>query len=527
MKLSKKLLLGLGGTLTGFATLATVVSCGDKNNYYTTDYSGIKKLVEQKAPEIKKAIADKNAKELKITLLTAGGNVNDKSFNQSAWEAISQLSFQTESKANKYVLGDSSNLEKSYNSLLTTDSNVWVLTGFQQSGAFSNWYKVNKDKFNQKGIIVIAIDWDLQDSELPSGRFISLNYNTDEAGWIAGYATADYFSTKETDDAKRKVAAFGGGLGAGVTDFIAGYLTGIKYYNANNPKVTKLTADTLTLDTGFKADSTSTPKVNTVVTTGTPKVVLPVAGSLTSTTIDQIQKSNKGQFVIGVDTDQSLTFEASKTLFFTSIEKRIGNTLFRVLADLFTKKGASSDIISTFAEGTKNAHVKLGYWDDFVGLAKSQISDKAAADASLDKAAAKFKELVKKEHKATAKTLLSIPVMDPAGAATNQTELDKLAAEINKQTGKAATTEQPTPPASGAGTSQGGANNNPQNPSGGNATGSTTGTQNASGQTDGAATQPGSGTPTTPTSSTSGEGNQSQGSIAASQPANNTAHQGS
>ncbi|UWD34026.1 BMP family ABC transporter substrate-binding protein [Mesomycoplasma molare] len=432
MKFSKKLLLGLGSSLTGLASIATVISCAQDS---VTDYSGIKAYVSTRDTEVKQAVEKKEIQDLKITLLTAGGNVNDKSFNQSLWEAISQHSSQADRKDNKYILGNSSKLEDSYNALMSQDSNVWVLTGFQHGDQFAPWYAKNKENFDKKGIIVIAIDWDAEDSKVPAGKFISLNYNTDEAGWIAGYAIADYLATKETNDENRKVVTFAGGAGAGVTDFIAGYLSGIKKYNSENSKVTKLHTDNLELNAGFvSSDSKSDAIVNGVVATGA-KVILPVAGSLTSNTLNHIKTANKSQLIIGVDTDQSKAFEKDKNLFFTSIEKRLGNTLYRVITDLFVKKGNKSDIISGFEFGKTNAHLKLGYHDGFVGVSPSSIEDKVAADASLKKAEDKFKELVTVENKSNVKTILEIPSLSALGEG-NKEKLENIVKEINKQTGK-------------------------------------------------------------------------------------------
>ncbi|MBN3534848.1 BMP family ABC transporter substrate-binding protein [Mycoplasma procyoni] len=489
MKFTKKLLLGLGTSFTGLASVVAMASCNSNSNsassstdntknYAKNDYAGIADLVASKATEVKAAIDANKTKELKIVLMTAGGKVNDKSFNESLWEAVSKHSTQTNNKVSRYVEPSESNLSDSYDALIKTDANVWVLTGFQHGDAFTKWYKnpLKKQSFDAKHPIVIAIDWESNDDLLPKGQFISLNYRTEDAGWIAGYAAADYLAQTVADDSKRNTVVFGGHNGAGVTGFIAGYLGGIYKYNEENEKVTKLTGDKIVLNTGFDPSQTKNKTlVDTLVSEKEPKIVLPVAGTFTNVALEDVKKANKGQLIIGVDTDQSKPFATDASKFITSIEKRLGATLYRVLTDLFIKKGDKSDIISTFTEGAsgKNAHVYLGYYDGFVGVSKSSLAgdNKDKAQAALDRAVAKFKELLPqadKDNREKMESALAIPFMTVDGSAKgegkkdNQGLLDELAGKINAQTGKKAAPaptpapSAPAPTGDGQGQGQGG-----------------------------------------------------------------------
>ncbi|MBN3534612.1 BMP family lipoprotein [Mycoplasma procyoni] len=423
------------------------------NDYYAkTDYAEISDLVAKKTDEVAEAINSNKTKDLKIALITVNSKVSDKAFNQSLWEAISKQSFQTNNKTSRYVEVEESEISDLYDQLLETDMNVWVLSGYQHSYAFKWWYKNSskKARFDAKHPIIIAVHWDEDDSELPKGQFISLNYRQEEAGWIAGYAAANYLAQTEEDDSKRKTVAFGGHPAAVVTNFIAGYLGGIYKYNEEHEKVTKLTDDRIILYTGFDPDNPdSREKVDYLVKNSEPKIILPISGKLIDVVIEGVKKANKEQLIIGVDTDQSKAFESDAELFFTSIEKRLGATLYRVLTDLFIQKGTNSNIIPEFKEGAEgqNAHVYLGYYDGFTDVSKSSLSDdkKTIAQASLDKAIAKFKELLPETNKYNREKMesdLAIPFMTVSGEAnvpgekTNQVLLDELAQKINKQTGK-------------------------------------------------------------------------------------------
>ncbi|AXE60901.1 ABC transporter xylose-binding lipoprotein [[Mycoplasma] phocae] len=459
MKKNRKLILGMVISVMAIAPIAA--SCGfggtdTSGSYAKTDAANIRELVKTKDAEVQAAIEANTTKKLDIVLLTAGGKVNDLSFNQSVWEAISQHSVQTKNNTSSYIEpADDAAVTKSYDELISGQKNVWVLTGFQHSYLFKNWLLNangrNLDALANSNAVVVGVDWILdkltpEQQEKLKGKIITLNYKTEESGWIAGYAAADFLAKKypdASDRAKRGIATFGGHPGKGVTDFITGFLGGIKHFNSeqgNNGKKALITSKPIVTDTNFSTQDTSkVTLVQNITTNGNPAIILPVAGPFTNTVEQSITSRNTDQSIIGVDTDQSMTFsEDKRKLFFTSIEKRIGATIYRVLTDLFIQK-ANSDIISNFNTTKKIEGVKLGYWDGFVSLSPTtkEGNDKEFATTSLQEAKNKFESIVPKAQKDNASALLGIKEMvdvAPEGKTVkevNEGVLNALIAEIN------------------------------------------------------------------------------------------------
>ncbi|WP_341493493.1 BMP family ABC transporter substrate-binding protein [Mesomycoplasma ovipneumoniae] len=395
-----------------------------------TDVSKISNLVSSRKDEISAAKQDASKHfAMNIAIVTADGTVTDKSFNQSSWEAIQQIAAITGAEITA-VDSSTDSLVQKYNSLINTNKNVWVLSGFQHTIQLQNWLAIpeNKQSFISKKIIVIGIDLSGLDDVIPQGQYIRLNYKSEEAGYLAGYANAAFLAAKYPNDAnKRSAITVGGGAFAAVTDFIAGYLTGIKAYNAENPtKKTKITDNKIVLNTDFKVNASSKATLEGLATKNSPSTLLAVAGPLTGVFAD-IAAGDHDRFLIGVDTDQSLVYTNAKRRFFTSILKNLGYSLFSALADLYTKK-SSSKYLGGFVQSQKNAFVKLGYKDKFVDIADSSLpdSDKTLADKAIEDAKKHFDE--KTKNSSDVRKTLQIPEMDT----DQQNRINKLVSEINK-----------------------------------------------------------------------------------------------
>ncbi|AFX74018.1 ABC transporter xylose-binding lipoprotein [Mesomycoplasma hyorhinis SK76] len=446
----KKSLLFLTGTISTVASVATFVSCGETDKEGKIIRIFDNSFVKDRQAEIEKA---KNF-DFNTVLLTAGGTVQDKSFNQSIWEAVLEHYDQIEKTTNldrvSQETNNQSELIGKYKNFLNGNKNVWILTGFQQGQEFPKFLKQTdsngkkySDLLAEKKVIIVAVDWDLskEDKDLiKAGHFISLLYKTEEAGFIAGYASSKFLAYKfPNDEEKRTIAPFGGGHGAGVTDFIAGFLAGIAKYNNDNPtaKVT-ISDNNINIDTGFISNDKTATFINGIVNKSS--LVLPVAGSLTSSVVDAIKKSNKDtKYLIGVDTDQSKIFSPA-TVFFTSIEKHLGRTIYEVLTDIWLKK-EDSKFLGSFRSfkltNPANATVYKGISDDFVGVSNSTVADadKVKAQEFLNEATADFKKQIQ-ANPTNYKSVLGIPTMliNDNDAKDNEKALNELIKKINGTT---------------------------------------------------------------------------------------------
>ena len=394
----------LTGASFTFASLPIIVSCSPNisisKNYVSTDIGGLreefnpdipvdqpninKKLVN-KVKSIKESTKpdDQRKKELlneKTILITTGGKANDKSFNQSVWEAISKFSREIgNDESTKFETVTISNADqfRAYDYAISKGFKFWFLTGFQQESQLRSWLALgnNTQRFIANDTIVVTVDWypgDAPDDKDPfskvKGRILGLNFRTQEGGFVASYAASQLLSEINADQINSNVKdpkfksgetflnSFAGGDFSGSTNFNYGFYEGMRQFNQDmidgvisqklpsNKTSEYLIRSTSPFEwsTGFAITNESKKKVELQVdgvkvgdVLQQPQVIFPVAGSLSAVAIDRARDSKNGQWVIGVDTDQSLAFPDDKGLLLTSVEKKIAVASYKALLTIY------------------------------------------------------------------------------------------------------------------------------------------------------------------------------------------------
>ncbi|TQC54227.1 BMP family ABC transporter substrate-binding protein [Mycoplasmopsis mucosicanis] len=365
-------------------------------------------------------LTDEQAKEApSIVLINDGGDINDKSFNQSAWEGV--LNFTR--KQNKYPISkigvqDVKNGEyvKAYQAALDSKFKIWVAPGFLHAKHLKSFFSnpENVKKFKENGSKIIGADY-------ASGLDLKSHYqdfNVREGAWIAGYAAAMFLSN-EAEAKDRTFTSFGGGNFAGVTDFIEGFYKGVWYWNSQqtdeNKKVHSTEAN-VNLSTGFNATE---PKMATAVQQSTAsgaKLILPVAGPATFVVLDDPTFTSQNKYIVGVDTDQAQATEKGKNRFFTSILKNLSQSTYDIVGLLATtptsnnweelwksiegKLGVDKQLdseIDSDKHKTNDRVLKGGIDEKWVDVSSTYIDGdkKTLAEQALVKAKALFEELKK------------------------------------------------------------------------------------------------------------------------------------
>ena len=392
MKKFAKLFLTLGVVSSAIAPL-TMVACGDpKHPKSPTEWVADVK-------ENSKFKLENTQSVPKMAVITDGGDLNDKSFNQSAWEGLLKIANQNKLGLDKYDIFEvaGSDFSAAYNAALAGGYKYWVLPGFMHQAAIKDFYAKNKTAMEKAGVTLIALDFDLKGANIPEGRGISLNFKTKEGGFMAGYAAAKFLSSN-TNEKDRTASTFGGGDFPGVTDFNEGFLKGIQQWNSeqtDSSKKIKITDEVIALDSGFAPNDKMNSVINAVLAKN-PKLVLPVAGPATNIMTSKEEFNTK--YAIGVDSDQALTAPKNKERFFTSILKRIGQAVYDTLGGLLTN---DKSFIGNYEEGKTNSSLVKGVKDGWVGLTDTHIigdKQKEAEDA-LNTAKAKFNGLNEEQLK--------------------------------------------------------------------------------------------------------------------------------
>ncbi len=160
------------------------------------------------------------AAPIKIGLVTDVGRVNDRSFNQSAWDGVKQAGAAlglTEDVDFKYIeTQDAKDYADNMQQFIDNEYNVIVTVGFALGEATTAAAKANPD------IYFIGVD-QFQGEALPN--LTGLVFNEDKSGFLAGALAAQLSKTGTIG------AVLGTDLVPPVVAFKEGYELGAKYIN--------------------------------------------------------------------------------------------------------------------------------------------------------------------------------------------------------------------------------------------------------------------------------------------------------
>ncbi|AKA49925.1 hypothetical protein VO56_01475 [Mycoplasmopsis gallinacea] len=391
-RFKKTLLLG-GLSLVSILPMVSVISCKNDNDVTQDD---ITQYIAQKDRVTSISTSGENfsssdvtdaIKKLQPVLITDEGNTDDKSFNQSSWEALLTVYDKTKIPVS-FV--KPSNYQNAYNAALASHKKIWILSGFKHQSPIQKYIKQNKDALQKEGVKIIGVDFSLDPSQLNGfSEFYGLNFKIKESAWIVGYATAKFLADKyPTDAAKRLVTSFGGGEFPGVTTFNEGFLKGLLSFAKENPSKKVIHTDELSLNSGFELNDTMATVV-TKHTSTNAEVILPVAGPGTF----EVIKNNKTMSIIGVDVDQAVSSPENAGRFLTSITKGIGQAVYDVITEIIFGNKARTRYLQN-KQANSIISLEEGFKEGWVGYSPSHLqneADREKMNAALKEADAKFK----------------------------------------------------------------------------------------------------------------------------------------
>ncbi len=336
MQKFKKVLLGsFSATVALAAPVAVAVSCGDWTGKFQLRLNN----------ETNKELSDK------LAFVTDGGSADDKSFNEQGYDAYHILSGHTKESVLRPDGGTAFEIKKRYETAAKYGSRVIIAPGFHHVSAIESFNK----SFGEKKVGFILVDGEMEVSNVAS-----ITFETKYSGFLAGYFASEYL-TEVKKDTTPKVGMFGGANFPGVTDFMVGFVAGIKYYNdTKKPEhkigFSKFANDEEYTNSGFSAGQ-GTSYANKLLSDGAD-IILPVAGPQTSDVISAINQNQKynGVKIIGVDTDQALQYPSDEDKFLTSIEKKLSLAIQKVWKKVIDPKNhqdSTYEGVNGFGETTK------------------------------------------------------------------------------------------------------------------------------------------------------------------------------
>jgi basic membrane protein A and related proteins len=272
--------------------------------------------------------------------VTDTGGIDDRSFNQTAWKGVQ------DAIAAGYATEDSDFLESQAQTDYETNINSWIeegcdliiTVGFLLGDATAAAAEANPDQYFE--ILDFAYD-------PPIDNVVGAVFNTVDAAFLAGYLAAGVTETGT-------VATYGGiQLPGAVTDFMDGFVYGVRYYNQENgtdvnvlgwnpeEQTGTFTGDFENLDNGRN--------VSQAFVDEGADVILPVAGPVGEGSL-QLAQQVGNVWVVGVDSDWSESFSQYSDVVLTSVLKGLDVAVSSVIQDVAEGNFEGGTRVFTIAE---------------------------------------------------------------------------------------------------------------------------------------------------------------------------------
>ena len=372
--------------LTLFAGMAILVAaCGGGGA--SASPSGAASVAPSTAPSGAASVAPSEAASdaptgltcdtpLKVGLVTDVGRINDKGFNQSAFEGMEAAKAEAPTCFETEFVETTSQSDYAANIASFTDSasNVVIGVGFLLGDGLGT------AAIENPGIKFISVDGEPNPpnntSWMTNGE--SLFFAEDQAGYMAGVLAASLSKTN-------KIGVVGGLVGVPpVERFVEGYIDGAKSVKPDIEVAFVYTTSFVDPPQGKNA-------AQQMIDDGAD--VIFGAGGLTGNGALEAACQADGVFAIGVDTDQYETLPSVQKCIVSSATKNVAgavkDSLLRIAADKFTP-GLHRDNASTNGIGLAPFHdmdaqvpadVKALLETTFAGLADGSIVPKVVIDA--------------------------------------------------------------------------------------------------------------------------------------------------
>ncbi|MEG1710509.1 MAG: BMP family ABC transporter substrate-binding protein [Clostridia bacterium] len=273
-----------------------------------------------------------DTKTYEIALITDVGNIDDKSFNEGAWNGVKEYAEENNISYQYFRPLEDSQLarEKTIKSAILKGAKVVVCPGFLFE---SSVYQLQK-QYPEVNFLLLDVDAREVDKEgnLTGKTKITENvhciiYQEEQAGFLAGYAAVK--------DGYRKLGFIGGMAVPAVQRFGHGYVDGAEFA----AKELNLLDGAIELKYWYSNSFAPSPDTLTKSQAwydGGTEVIFACGGGLYLSVIEAAAKANKK--VIGVDTDQYLGTKKNET-FISSAMKELKISVKLALKSLYANSG--------------------------------------------------------------------------------------------------------------------------------------------------------------------------------------------
>jgi basic membrane protein A and related proteins len=299
--------------------------------------------------------------------VTDTGGVDDKSFNQTAYQGLVDAGEEIDFEPSYLESQSEADFAPNIDALIAEGCTLIVTVGFLLGDATSEAAEANPDQ------LLAIVDNDLFDTETEEERnydnVAELVFSTDQAAFLAGYVAAGMTQTGT-------VGTYGGINLPTVNIFMKGFQLGIEKYNEDNGTQVRLVGWDNAADDGlftgdFEDEAKGRATTQTLLDQGAD-IIMPVAGPVGLGSIEAIEASGSDAKLIWVDTDGCVSVEESCDMFLTSVMKNMDVAVKDV-----TVAAANDEFEGGTREGTlENDGVGIAPFHEFDAQVPQELKDK-------------------------------------------------------------------------------------------------------------------------------------------------------
>jgi basic membrane protein A len=303
--------------------------------------------------------SDDEAAGFKACQITDTGGIDDRSFNQTVWEGFLRAEQELGVEVKYLESTSESDYDPNIQAFIDEGCDVIVTVGFLLGDATEAFAIANPDQ--AFGIIDYAY-------ETAYDNLLAMVFDTDEAGFLAGYVAAGMTETGV-------VGTWGGINIPPVSVFMDGYLAGVNYYNAQNGTSVSVLgwdgSDGVFIGS-FDSQDLGNSATADMLQNGAD-IILPVAGPAGLGAATAIQDFGSG-LMIWVDFDGYFSTEFG-SIILTSVEKRMDNATFELIRSVVEGEFSGGLYVGTL----DNEGVGISPFHDFEDAVPADL--KAELDA--------------------------------------------------------------------------------------------------------------------------------------------------
>ncbi|GAA1133838.1 BMP family ABC transporter substrate-binding protein [Nocardioides aquiterrae] len=253
-------------------------------------------------------------------IVSDAGGFDDKSFNQLSYEGVQQAADELGTDFKAVESNSENDYAPNIDSLVSEGCDAIVTVGFALAAATKEAAAANPDI---KFVLIDDAadggdDGQTFDGKADEPNIKPLLYDTAQAAFLAGYASADYSKTGV-------VGTYGGMPFPTVTIFMDGFKQGVDYYNQENGKSVKVVGwdgKNGLFTGGFEANEKATNTAKQIIDQDAD-VILPVGGPIYQGALTAIADSGKDIAMLGVDADVFETDPNTQDVILTSVLKNM------------------------------------------------------------------------------------------------------------------------------------------------------------------------------------------------------------